>query len=167
MTHIFTIGYEGANIDDFIKTLRCMGVNTLLDVREIPISRKKGFSKTRLREELIRAGIYYRHEKMLGSPKPVRDKLKISGDYTLFFREFDRHLKQQDDLLEILADDLQGSVALMCYERNYQECHRSSVARALGDLVGVEPKHIGVQGSEQRKAYKMSIQNSRKSISTA
>lgn len=167
MTRIFTIGYEGANINDFIETLRCMGVETLLDVREIPISRKKGFSKSRLSEELFGAGIDYRHEKKLGSPKPVRDRLKVSGDYTRFFREFGHHLKQHTDLLETLAGDLQGSVALMCYERNHRECHRSSVAQALGELVGVEPKHIGVQGSEQRKAYKSSLQNPSKSLSAA
>lgn len=36
MRGIFTIGYEGARIEDFVATLRSVGVETVLDVRELP-----------------------------------------------------------------------------------------------------------------------------------
>ncbi len=43
-----TIGYEGASLTAFISTLKASGVTLLLDVRELPVTRRKGFSKTPL-----------------------------------------------------------------------------------------------------------------------
>ena len=59
---IVTIGYEGAEVADFLATLSQLGVTTLLDIRELPISRRKGFAKNALREGLLSVGIEYRHE---------------------------------------------------------------------------------------------------------
>lgn len=145
MRRVFTIGYEGASLPDFIATLDLAGVDVLLDVREIPISRRRGFSKSALSEALAEAGIAYRHEKLLGSPTAIRHRLHEDGDYTAFFRDFRRYLKTQGALLAQLADDLTGSVALMCYERDPQTCHRSVVAAAFEALLEVQPKHLGVR----------------------
>ena len=157
MFKLFTIGYEGASIEDFVGTLQSMGVDLLLDVRELPISRRAGFSKRSLQQHLADAGIDYQHERSLGSPKPVRDELKRTGNYETFFRKFDIHLRSQQETLDRLTTDLRGSVALMCFERDYRECHRSAVARELGNLAGLKPVHIGVQGNEQRKTYKAAV----------
>jgi uncharacterized protein (DUF488 family) len=48
MTALFTIGYEGAALDDFLATLKAARVSTLLDIREAPVSRRPGFSKREL-----------------------------------------------------------------------------------------------------------------------
>lgn len=149
---IVTIGYEGADFDDFLATLEQIGVTTLLDIRELPISRRPGFAKTALREGLAGIGIDYRHEPRLGSPKSIRHQLRDDGDYKRFFRDFDRYLGKQGELLDTLADELTGTVALLCYERDYTTCHRKSVADALGTITGLKPKHQGVQGHAQRKA---------------
>jgi uncharacterized protein (DUF488 family) len=45
---VYTIGYEGTDIDGFVATLKAVGVKTLADVRAIALSRKKGFSKMSL-----------------------------------------------------------------------------------------------------------------------
>lgn len=145
MRRVFTIGYEGASLADFIATLDLAGVDVLLDVREIPISRRRGFSKSALSEALTEAGIDYRHEKQLGSPAVIRHRLHEDGDYTAFFRDFRRYLKTQGALLAQLAEDLTGNVALMCYERDPQTCHRSVVASAFESLLDVQPKHLGVK----------------------
>ena len=77
---VASVGYEGhRDVDVFAKTIATAGVERLLDVRELPISRKKGFAKTALSEALERAGIEYRHLKLLGNPKAFRDLYK-SGD---------------------------------------------------------------------------------------
>lgn len=68
MTGLYTIGYEGADLGDFLATLRAMCVTTLVDVRELPISRRKGFSKAALGEALGAVDIAYKHERHLGSP---------------------------------------------------------------------------------------------------
>jgi uncharacterized protein (DUF488 family) len=45
LRNIYTIGYEGTALSDFIWTLRDRGVSLLLDIRERPQSRQPGFSK--------------------------------------------------------------------------------------------------------------------------
>jgi uncharacterized protein (DUF488 family) len=151
---LLTIGYEGASITDFIGTLAALRVTTLLDIRELPISRRKGFAKTALTKHLSRAGIAYRHERDLGSPRDIRNRLREDGSYERFFRDFDRYLTTQRELLASLADELTGTVALLCYERDHRECHRKSVAAALEKLTGITPKHHGVQphGAVQARA---------------
>lgn len=167
LQNLVTIGYEGANVDDFLATLNLIGVTTLLDVRELPISRRRGFAKTALREGLASVGIEYRHEPRLGSPKAMRHQLRDDGDYTAFFRKFGRYLATQDDLLEQLTDELTGTVALLCYERDHTTCHRRTVATALSELTGLTPKHHGVQGHAQRQAAARSRSHPGQSLSAA
>ena len=98
MKGLFTIGYESATLADFIATLQAARVTLLLDVREFPLSRKKGFSKRALSEAVQAAGIAYRHERDLGSPKALRQQLHSDGDYAQFFGSFSKYLKQQAPL---------------------------------------------------------------------
>jgi uncharacterized protein (DUF488 family) len=153
LKRLATIGYEGASIQDFLATLQAAGVTTLLDVREFAGSRRKGFAKTALRQHLAGIGIEYRHEPALGSPRDIRHQLREDGRHDRFFRDFDRYLATQQPLLKQLARELTGTVALLCYERNYQECHRKSVAAALGTITGLTPKHHGVQPHGHRQAH--------------
>ena len=166
MKKLFTIGYEGAALDDFVLTLKTAKINVLLDVRELPISRRKGFSKTALGSALTEAGIIYRHEKQLGSPKTIRHKLREDGNYPRFFRAFDQHLNKQFALLETLAAELKGNVALMCYEKDHEECHRRSVAHALAGLLDKTPIHLGVD-DHARKTPEAARSYPRQSVSAA
>lgn len=167
MNKLFTIGYEGANLDDFIETLKLVEVDMLLDVRELPASRRKGFSKNALREALEAVGISYRHERLLGSPKAMRHELRETWDYDKFFSAFDRHLEQQTDLIKQLAEEFAGHIALLCFEKNHRECHRTPVAEKIAEFTGIKPRHIGVQGYAQRQRFKNQNANSRKSLSAA
>lgn len=150
---LFTLGYEGADLGDFLATLTQHNIDLLLDVRELPLSRRKGFSKTALSEALAGCGIGYRHERRLGSPKPVRQRLYRDGNYKTFFRDFGKHLKQQRDLLEELAEELTGNVVLVCYEKDYRTCHRTAVAEALAALTDAVPQHLDVIEHEPAQAY--------------
>jgi len=145
LKQLLTIGYEGADPADFLDTLQELEVTLLLDIREIAMSRRKGFAKTALREGLHGAGIDYRHEPALGSPKRIRHQLRDDGDYGRFFRDFGRYLRTQQPLLATLADELSGTVVLLCFERDHTQCHRRAVAEALGAIAGLEPKHHGVK----------------------
>jgi uncharacterized protein (DUF488 family) len=140
-----TIGYEGIGVTPFLATLTAAGVNTLLDIREFAGSRRKGFAKTALREHLAEVGIDYRHEPALGSPRDIRHRLREDGNLDQFFQDFEKHLATQQPLLKQLVKDLSGNVALLCYERDYRECHRASVAAELGRLTGLRPQHLEVQ----------------------
>jgi uncharacterized protein (DUF488 family) len=150
-----TIGYEGSRVEDFLSTLTAAGVTTLLDIREIAASRRRGFAKTALRANLAGIGIAYRHEPKLGSPRAIRHRLRETGSYERFFLDFDRYLSSQQDLLQHLATELSGSVVLLCYERDHHECHRRSVAAAFGKITGLKPKHMGVQshGTVEARAH--------------
>lgn len=152
MKKLFTIGYEGTALDDFVHALKAAKVDVLLDVRELPISRRKGFSKTALCSALTDAGIRYRHEKQLGSPKTIRHRLREDGNYKHFFREFNRHLHEQSALLALLADELKGNVVLMCYEKDHEACHRHSVATALAELLDKTPIHLGVDNHARERS---------------
>jgi len=145
LKRLLTIGYEGASTGDFLATLTAAEVTTLLDIREFAGSRRKGFAKTALRQNLTGVGIGYRHEPALGSPRNIRNQLREDGRHDRFFRDFERYLTTQQPLLARLATELTGNVALLCYERDYRECHRRSVSIALGQLTGLTPKHLGVQ----------------------
>lgn len=145
MKNLYTIGYEGAELSDFIATLHANKVGTLLDVRELPISRRKGFSKGALQSALEAAGIDYRHERSLGSPKPIRHQLHADGDYPQFFRSFTDYLDSQKPLLASLSKELKGGVALMCFERDPATCHRSVVAKQLQTITKLSVKHLGVR----------------------
>lgn len=142
-----TIGYEGANIDDFVATLKASGVTTLIDVRELPLSRKKGFSKNGLRDHLQANNIVYIHVKQLGDPKPGRLAAR-AGNMTEFRRIFGKHIQldeSQRALQEIVPTILQGGACLLCFERCHSDCHRAIVAKEISKIAEVELTHIGVR----------------------
>ncbi|MGA2191705.1 MAG: DUF488 domain-containing protein [Steroidobacteraceae bacterium] len=141
---ILTIGYEGASLADFLATLKTAGVQLLLDIRELPISRRKGFSKSALSAALIETGIEYSHERALGSPREIRYRLREDGDLARFFSDFREYLATQRTLLDTLARTTTGAVALLCYERNHAECHRSVVADALARRAQSTVRHLTV-----------------------
>jgi uncharacterized protein (DUF488 family) len=156
MKRLMTVGYEKTALDDFVAALKEAQVTTLLDVREIPVSRRRGFSKSALREAVTAVGIDYRHERQLGSPREIRHRLHADGDYASYFAEFGKYLQSQQALLERLADELSGAVALMCFERDPTTCHRSAVARHLEHLTGLTVRHLEVtsgSGSKGTRAY--------------
>jgi hypothetical protein len=70
-----TIGYEGYATAEWLAALRAQGVETIIDVRDLPLSRKRGFSKSQLRESLEAVGIEYLHVRALGNPRQYREAL--------------------------------------------------------------------------------------------
>jgi uncharacterized protein (DUF488 family) len=150
---LMTIGYEGAAIDDFIETLKSANILSLIDVRELPLSRKKGFSKRALRKALEDAGIIYLHVRQLGDPKPGRVAAR-SGDMDEFRRIFAHHMQQhatREALQELVPLVSDGGACLLCFERCHSDCHRSIVADELGKLMQVELTHIGVRHGIARR----------------
>lgn len=150
---IFTIGYEGASVDEFLATLECAGIKRVLDVRELPLSRRRGFSKSALSAVLERVGIEYQHERALGAPRDVRHRLRQDRDLARYFTSFRQHLKTQRKLLDDLARSLSGSVALLCYERDPAECHRSVVAADLAKRVNGGVEHLHVPDDLEQKPH--------------
>lgn len=146
-TRLFTIGYEGAGLQEFLDCLERNAVECLLDVREIPFSRKRGFSKTPLARALEERGIRYVHFKELGSPGAIREELKLGHDYGKFFREMEEYLATQVEGIEQAYNYIgRMTCCLMCYERLAAMCHRKVVASRIKerDGNGLEVKHLKV-----------------------
>jgi uncharacterized protein (DUF488 family) len=141
--NVFTIGYEGLDIDRFMALLAEHGIDTVVDIRELPLSRKRGFSKKALSAMLDSAGLGYVHMVGLGCPRPVRDRYREDGDWKRYTRDFLKHLKTQGMALDDLSARAQSSsCALMCYEADFNLCHRSLVAQALQDGYAAQVQHI-------------------------
>jgi uncharacterized protein (DUF488 family) len=66
------------------------GIETVVDIRELPLSRKRGFSKNALATALYLAGLGYIYLRALGCPKPVRDRYRIDADLWASFARADK-----------------------------------------------------------------------------
>jgi uncharacterized protein (DUF488 family) len=146
-TTLATIGYESADLADFIATLQKADISRLIDVRELPISRRKGFAKKALSEALTHAGIEYVHLRGLGDPKEGREAAR-AGNLIQFTRVFSRHMESelaQADLQSATRYVAEGGACLMCYERDHTTCHRSIVAKTISGMVDVVVRHLGVK----------------------
>ncbi len=129
---LFTSGYEGLELEDFIEQLKENNVQVLIDIRERPLSRKKGFSKKSLTEALALENIDYLHLKELGSPSELRKKLREDKDYSYFFEEFSNYLSSKSESLLEVLEVIQNSIScLLCYEKRHEECHRKLVVEEL------------------------------------
>ena len=134
---ILTIGYEGREIKEFIAHLKSFGVTRLIDIREVPLSRKKGFSKSAIKERLDSDHIQYVHLRSLGCPTPIRHKLKTDWDYDYFFGAYSDYLsKNQGAIAEAHRYIADGVICLMCFERSPEKCHRKIVAKKIKEFDG-------------------------------
>ena len=143
----FTIGYQGATPESFLKTLVSRGIKGLVDVREIPRSRKPGFSSAALARMLEINAIHYVHIASLGSPARTRELLKFNHDLSTFLRDYERHLASVPDALDALVTIASSEpTAIMCYERDPSVCHRSVITSELTRR-GFEIRHLEVKPS--------------------
>lgn len=144
---MYTFGYEGMSIRTFVDRLQKAEVQIVVDVRQLPLSRKKGFSKNALSETLARCGIEYTHIPAFGCPKPIRDQYKADGDWSAYVRKFERHLAAQDEAVKQLAVLVaRGRACLICFEADHNRCHRSLVARAAALTAGQMVTHLTLKG---------------------
>ena len=131
---IFTIGYEATTMTDFLSALTRAGVERVIDVRALPLSRRPGFSKTSLAASLCEAGIDYVHLKALGTPKRGRDAAK-KGDVATLTAVYDEQLElpeAQAQAAIMLGLAAEKPSALLCYERDPGHCHRTLLLQAVG-----------------------------------
>jgi uncharacterized protein (DUF488 family) len=130
---IFTIGYEGTTVGEFLAALKAAEVGRVIDVRALPLSRRPGFSKTPLSAALAEAGIDYVHLRALGTPADGRSAARAGRH-----EELKRIYAGQLELPEAIA---QGALmlelarerpsALLCFERDPAGCHRRLLLKTV------------------------------------
>jgi hypothetical protein len=138
---LVTIGYEGRSLESYLNELLRDGVTMLCDVRRNPLSRKYGFSKGTLSKACEGVSIRYEHLPELGIASEQRQELHTQADYDALFAEYERESlpKQRAALDKIRGWVAAGErVALTCFERLPQQCHRHCVAEALEHMNGAK-----------------------------
>lgn len=126
-SEIFTVGYAGRTVDEFITALHAAGVERVIDVRALPLSRRRGFSKTALGKALAEHDIEYVHVRAAGNP--FRDqKDQIDKCLALYADHLDAHPEVLDEV--VTAFDTRRS-ALLCVEAEHEHCHRSVIVSRL------------------------------------
>ena len=136
---IFTMGYEGATVGEFLDALKRAGVSQVIDVRALPLSRRPGFSKSPLRAALEEAGIGYVHLKALGTPAEGRAAAR-AGRHADLERIYAGQLELPEAIAQgaqMLALAEEKPSALLCFEREPAHCHRTLLLDAVAPDVEV------------------------------
>jgi uncharacterized protein (DUF488 family) len=140
---VFTIGHGTRPAEELVECLRGADVQTLVDVRRFPGSRRNPqFGKAALAATLAAAGIVYRHAEELGgrrSGEPGEEHfscLRVGA-----FRSYAARMGT-DAWQEALAAELAQPVpCFMCAETLWTRCHRRLIAELLF-AIGHEIVHL-------------------------
>jgi len=146
-TILFTIGYEGISLEEYLNRLIKNDIKILVDVRNNPLSMKYGFSKNQLIKFCGSIGIKYTHFPEVGIQSEQRQELNNQSDYDKLFSVYRRNTLNKTKLtqytiLTLLEENKR--IALTCFEANINQCHRKHLAQAITNLPGYkyELKHI-------------------------
>ncbi len=124
---LMTIGYEGKSVQALLDQLLASRVERVVDVRQLPLSRRRGFSKTMLASALVEAGIEYVHVRAAGNPFRHDD-----ASTSVVLARFRRYAQEHVEVLSALRDAVAGArAALLCFEVDPASCHRSVLADLL------------------------------------
>ncbi len=142
-TILFTIGYEGISLEEYLVRLLKNDVKVLVDVRNNPLSMKYGFSKTLLKRYCESLGVQYVHIPEVGIQSEQRQELNTQEDYDKLFSVYrknnlPRTVDSQTQILNLLKENKR--IALTCFEANVCQCHRKHLAEAIQNLPGFEYK---------------------------
>lgn len=150
---IVSIGYEGLSLERYLNYLIRLDARLVCDVRKRPLSRKFGFSKTALGHALEQMGMAYAHYPELGISSDMRQNLNVQADYDRLLEKYEHEiLAAQSRTVQELADHLgeRQRIALICFERLPEQCHRTRVARAIMRRTNIDAE---VWGREDARTY--------------
>jgi uncharacterized protein (DUF488 family) len=142
---LFTIGYEGISLEQYLNKLIINDVKVLCDVRKNALSMKYGFSKSQLQKACCGVGIEYLHFPEVGIKSDKRQQLNTQADYNKLFAFYrsdvlTNETVKQAELLHLLTT--KKRIALTCFEANIHQCHRKHLANSIAQLNG---SHYGIK----------------------
>jgi uncharacterized protein (DUF488 family) len=151
---VLTIGYQRANADQVIATLKARGVQKLIDTRHNNRrGRKHEFFENNIRPKLEAAGIEYDHDPDFGSPTAIQAEFNLKGclpptraeDLAEWMDSYSRWLEENPKIVQKLRDKIGNQVVcLLCYEADSSKCHRSRLCRALEQQFSFTVQHLTV-----------------------
>lgn len=141
---LYTTGYEGDSIECYMTRLMENCVSALLDVRHNPFSMKYGFSRKQLQHIAGECKIRYLSVPELGIEKDQRRSLASRADYRALFAQYRKSLAHREEGLRRIEKALleHSRVALTCFEKSHEMCHRGMLAREIHKRCGVLVKHL-------------------------
>ena len=143
---LFSIGYEKAAQRDVLACLHAAGVRTLIDVRDLPLSRRAGFSKRQLQANVEEAGMRYVHLRALGTPPEGREANR-RRDWPRFWSIVEARLSTAEAELDLqCAAEIARATpsCLLCYEADWRICHRRRLAEILAERHRFTVRHLAV-----------------------
>jgi len=141
---VWTIGYEKSGWPEFLTKLISVGIMLVIDVRDLPLSRRAGFSKRQLAAGLAEAGIGYVHLRALGTPPEGREA-NHRREWGRFWQIVDARLEtlEAEIALQELAElATRTPSCLLCYEADPGICHRKRVSEILAARYGFTVEHL-------------------------
>jgi hypothetical protein len=146
-TVLYTIGYEGISLEEYLNKLIVNDIKVLCDVRKNPLSMKFGFSKSQLQNACKGVGIEYVHIPEVGIESDKRQQLNTQADYDKLFIYYNttvlkNEITKQKEILSLLEN--KKRIALTCFEANICQCHRKHLAESISKQEGFKYsiKHI-------------------------
>ena len=161
---IFTVGYEGCDIDYFVSALKKNKIACIIDIRKNPVSRKKGFSKNKLRDALAHEGINYVHFGGLGVPQAWRKaekaheitRRKMFSDYVK--KIIPVHEVDVEEVIKVARKEKRA--ALLCYEADASDCHRRYLAEEIKKHTKVTIQDLEI--AQPKSLLPITLRNTRK-----
>jgi len=131
---LFTIGYEGISLEEYLNKLLREDIKVLCDVRKNSKSMKYGFSKNHLKSACEGLGIQFIHIPEVGINSDKRQELHVQADYDQLFEEYNQTViqetvTQQEFLIDLIKT--YKRVAITCFEADKCQCHRLHLANAV------------------------------------
>lgn len=139
---VFTIGYSGFQINNFISALKDKDVSLVIDVRSLPYSQYySDYNKEILSKTLSNSGIYYRnYVSEFGARQEERQY------YPMGYLDFEMFSKSKSFLsgVEKLKKSMQQdyTFALMCSEKDPMMCHRTILVARAFHILGYKVVHL-------------------------
>jgi uncharacterized protein (DUF488 family) len=130
---IYSIGHSTRTLEELIEVLRAHSIQTLVDIRSFPMSRRlPHFNRESLEKALPAAGLKYVWMKALGGyRKKIRDDSPNIALRNPSFRNYADYMLTEDfqhGMDELIHLVEQSRTAYMCAERVYFRCHRMLVS---------------------------------------
>ena len=140
---VYTIGYSGFSLNDFVEVLKKLHIQIVIDVRSLPVSKHfSDYNKDFLEKVLKENHIHYRNYSSEFGARQT-ESCYFSDEGYLDFVKFTSSSQFKQGLSKIEAGISAGyNFALMCAEKNPSMCHRTIMVARQFFNNGIEVIHI-------------------------
>lgn len=133
MATLFTIGHSTRTLEELIAALHAHSIQTLVDIRAFPMSRRlPHFDRESLEKTIPAAGVRYVWMKDLGGRRkkslPQSPNVALRNDSFRNYADYMLTPEFERAIAELVEMGGSSRTAYMCAERIYFRCHRMLVS---------------------------------------